>query len=868
MKKTPAWRRYLTFWRNDVVDDVDDELRFHVEMRVAEYMTRGMAEAEARGAVAERLGDVDAARAQCIEQGKLREVHARNADFVDSLRSDIRYALHSLGRAPGWTAVALLTIALGIGATTAVFRVADTLLLRPIPYRDASRVFVFRRLYNVGLNRQMSAPFSLEVVRAFREHAHSLEAAAPFRAERDQLTAGADSILVEAAMIDTAFLPLAGVHPLIGRNFTAAEVAPHGPSVMLLGEDLWRSQYGAARDVIGKVVQFSGQSTTIIGVVPASLTLPELRRGRAEAWVPFQEDLVDAVAVRLKPGVSRDAATQELAAIVKRSADDKPWWRDIRYDIRLVRPQDLLDFRQALAMLTGAVALLLLVACTNVGHLLLARGAARQRELAIRQALGAGRKRLVRQLVTEVLVIAVIGGALAMPVAWAALHLLQALRPESLVALSYVQNDRVITMSAVLAIAAGLAIGVGSALRSARRDLSLALRANASTAPTGRRLRGALVVGEIALSATLLVGALLLIHALYDLERKRLGFDATGLYSITFRPDTPGPAVSATVLGELIRQRAKGIPGMEGSAVAVSGGAAFATFETSRRAALDNAPRATGISAIGPEYFSMMGMPLVAGRTFDDGSLGRNEVIVNTTLARMLVPDGSPLGIRFRNARPIRFAKDWLTVIGVVPDVVDNLLGVPQPQIYAPIGNPNAIGPLTLYVRLRGEPSPESLTRFAASVQPSGTKPVIASVRQKIDESAAEPRFAMRVMTIFAALGVLLASIGLFGVVSYSVGQRTREIGVRMTLGATRGAIARLVVSDGIRLALLGIVVGLAGAVTGTRLIQSMLFGVSRVDPFAFGAGAVLLLAVAVVACVVPMWRATGVDPVVAVRAE
>ena len=870
MTKTPAWRRYLRFWRPDIAADVEEELRFHTEMRVAEYMARGMTEAEARGAVAERLGDVEAARAQCIEQGKLRALHARNADFVDSLRSDIRYAFRSLGRMPGWTAVALLTIALGIGATTAVFRVADTLILRPLPYPDASRVFVFRRLYDIGINRPLTAPMSLQVVRAFREYARSLEAVAPVRAERDELNAGADSILVEVAMIDTAFLPLAGVHPLIGRNFTAAEIAAHAPSVMLLGEDLWRTQYGASRDIIGKVVQFSGQSTTIIGVVPASLTLPDIRRGRAEVWVPFQEDLVDAVAVRLKPGVSRDAATQELATILKRSAVDKPWWRDMRYDIRLLKPQDLLDFRQALAMLTGAVALLLLVACTNVGHLQLARGVARQRELAIRQAIGAGRKRLVRQLVTEVLVIAVIGGGLAIPVAWAGLHLLQVLRPESLVALSHVQNDRLISVTAALAIGAGLAIGVGSALHSARRDLGLALRPNASSAPVaGRRLRGALVVGEIALSATLLVGALLLIHALYDLERKQLGFDATGLYSITFRPEMPGPAAAPTALGELIRQRAKGIPGVEGSTVALSGGAAVAAFETSTGPALDQIARDTGMSAISPEYFAMMGMPLVAGRTFDDESLARNEVIVNTTLARMLVRDGNPLGIRFRNARPIGFAKDWLTVIGVVPDVVDNLLSrAPQPQIYAPFGNPNAIGPLTLYVRLRGEPSPGSLTRFAASVQPSGTKPVIASVRQQIDISAAEPRFAMRIMTIFAALGVLLAAVGLFGVVSYTVSQRTREIGVRMTLGATRAGIARLVVGDGVRLVVIGIAVGLGGAVAATRLIQSLLFGVSRVDPFAFGAGAVLLLAVALVACVVPMWRATAVDPVIAVRSE
>jgi len=871
MTRTPAWRRYLRFWRANIAADVDDELRFHTEMRVAEYMARGMTEVEARRAVDDRLGDLDAARAECIEQGERRELHARNADILDGLRADIRYALRSLGRAPAWTAVALLTIALGIGATTAVFRVADTLIVRPMRYKDASRVFVFRRLFDIG-TRHATAPFAPVVVRAFREHAASIEAAAPIRPFHGELIAAGDSMDVEAAMIDSAFLPLAGVRPIIGRNFTAAESVPNGPAVMLLGEDLWRRQYGADPAVVGKVVQFSGQSMTIVGVVPASLALPELTRTKAAVWLPYQEDVVDAVAVRLKPGVSREAATQELTALLERAADDKPWWRDVRYQIRLVQPQDLLDFRQALLMLTGAVGLLLLVACTNVAHLLLARGAARRRELAIRHALGAGRQRLVRQLVTEVLVIAAIGGALAMPLAWAGLHLLQALRPESLVALSYVQSDRgVVTLSAVLAIGAGLAIGVGSALRSARRDLGLALRSSAAgVATTGRRLRGTLVVGEIALSATLLVGALLLIHALYALERRQLGFDASGLYRITFRGSGGAPVAPATERAQVLVARAMRMPDVERSTVAMGGFNALASFETSTRPAPNESPSATGMTAVAPDYFAVMGMPLVAGRMFDRQSSARREVIVNATLARMLSPDGSPLGVRFRNARPIAFAKEWLTVIGVVPDVVDNLLArAPEPQIYAPLDDTNgARGDLLLYLRVRGEPSAASLRRFAESVQPVGAKPVIASVREQIDHSAAEPRFAMRIMTIFAALGVVLAAIGLFGVISYTVGQRTREIGVRMTLGASRGSIAALVVGDGIRLALIGIVVGLGGAVAATRLIQSLLYGVPRLDPFAFTVGTVALLAISIVACVVPMWRATRVDPVIAMRAE
>jgi putative ABC transport system permease protein len=874
MTKTPAWRRYLRFWHANVAADVDDELRFHREMRVAEFMARGMSEDEARGAVAERLGDVASARAECIELGRVRETHARNADFLDGLSADVRYALRSLGRAPGWTAVALLTIALGVGATTAVFHVADALLVRPMPYPNASRVLVYRRLFSAE-NRQLNAPFSPSVLTAWRSDARSIEAAGAFHAMRDFMTLGADSVPVNIASVDAGFLALAGARPLLGRTFTAAETVPDGPHVIILGEDFWRYHFGASPDVLGKTVSLGGQSSTIIGVIPATLTLPEFYSGRSDVWAPYQADLVQAVAVRLRPGVPREAASEELTAILERVQVDEPWWRDMHLRNGLVRPQELLGFRNALAMLTGAVALLLLVACTNVAHLLLARGASRQRELAVRHALGAGRPRLVRQLVTETLVLAVLGGVLAVMVASAGLHLLQRMRPESLVGpLAYVRTDRgIVSMTAVLAIAAGLAIGIATALRSARRDAALALRSGMSSTPLGgRRARGALVVGEIALSATLLVGALLLVHALYDIESKQLGFDAGGLFSISFRPGRSLAEWQPAPLIEVLRARAPSIPGQLRSTVSTSLGAAFSSFETTERPApADAVPVPTAFDAVSPDYFAVMGMPLLAGRMFDPGASARHETIVNTTLARLIWPNENPLGRSFRNARPIAALKDWMTVIGVVPDVVDNLLAsAPQPRVYLPMdpAMTTRLGIVTFSVRLRDDVPASSLLHFAASVQPSGSKPLIESVKEKIDRSAAEPRFAMRLMIVFALLGVVLAAIGLYGVIAYSVGQRTREIGVRMTLGATRGSIAKLVVGDGIRLALIGIAVGLAGATAATRLIQSSLYGVSQFDPFSFAVGAVVLLAVAVVACVVPMWRATGVDPVIAVRAD
>ena len=850
-----------------------------MEMRVEEYVARGMSEEDARRAVTARFGDADAARAECVALGQVRETHARRANFLDELRSDVRFALRSLGRSPGWTSVALLTIALGVGATTTVFSVADALLVRPSPYRDASRVFVIRREFTIdGHTAFASMPIS--AVREWRSSARTIEGVAPFSRYAGQLGSGSSAVTVRAALIDTGFLAFAGAHPLIGRNFTADEMTPGGPGAVLLGENFWRREYGASRDAIGKVVQIGERSSTIIGVVPASLSIPDFRAERADVLMPLSTSpntRIPGMLVRLKPGVSADAATADIDAIFKRSVVE-PRVMPMPMRLHVTRPQDGLEIRQALLMLSGAVALLLLVACTNVAHLLLARGVARQRELAVRHALGAGRGRLIRQLVTECLVLAGIGGTLAVFVGWAGLHVLAAARPANVVALSYVSTDRgILSITSVLAIVCGLAIGLLSSLRSAHSDLGATLRAGTSSTPiTGRRLRGSLVVGEVAFSATLLVGALLLIHAVFDLQRTPLGFDARGMYAASFSlSDDEAPAARAS-FAMMLRERAAHLPGVERvtlAAAAPSGlGMRFVmAFETPERPASGDASGSTALNFVAPDYFAMMGIPLVAGRTFDEGSLTRGEVIVSKTVAEQLWPSGNAVGKRFRNAvsRPGQPIEPWQTVIGVVPDVVQSLIeDTAQPELYRPLEAAGTMAGLALIVRFREDAPATPLGDLVTSLRPNRAGTVLHNVREEIDQSMAEPRFTMLVLVIFAALGVVLAAIGLFGVISYSVSQRTREIGVRMTLGATRSSIARLVVGDGIRLAVLGIGVGLLGAIAATRLIQGLLYRVSPLDPFSFGLGALLLLVVSVAACVIPMLRATGVDPAIAVRCE
>jgi len=395
----------------------------------------------------------------------------------------------------------------------------------------------------------------------------------------------------------------------------------------------------------------------------------------------------------------------------------------------------------------------------------------------------------------------------------------------------------------------------------------------------GRRLRSSLVVAEVALSATLLVGALLLIHAVFDLQRADLGFDARGLYGVSLSMPRGMPPAERTAAVEALRDRLAAAPGVSSAIQTgrVPGGPGFtaiAAYETPEHPlSPQEANGGTELYDVPPEYFAMMRMPLLAGRTFDGGSRAANEVVVSRSLARQISPDGNVVGRRFRNAVSRSRGPDepWQTVIGIVPDVITSLTSHDvNAQLYRPLvtTGPGSGGNASLLVRLSGPDAVTRLRQLVAPASPGNTPAEIVNVRDRIEASLAEPLFVMRILAAFAALGVALAAIGLFGVISYSVGQRTREIGVRMTLGATRASIARLVIGDGIRLALAGVVIGLLGAGAATRLVQNLLYGVSRFDPFSFGLGSVVLLAVAFVACVVPTLRATGVDPVVAVRAE
>lgn len=799
--------------------------------------------------------------------------------------ADAAFALRSFRRSPGWTLVTLVTIALGVGASTAVFSVADTFLVRPLDYRDASRVYAVA-LKGMIPRGTITLPLPTDVVRAWPSDTRTIEDVTTFGPGPDAILRGdLEDVELTTGAIDVNFLAFSGARPIIGRGFTVEETTPNGPGAVLLGEDFWRRHMGGSAEVLGRALPLElggvpeSRLRTVVGVMPSSVRLPDFKLERPDVWLPFAGSAgakVRHIAVRLKPGVAPELVSEELTGLVERSGAIDAQDLALRPQIRLTRPQDALPFRQALLLLTGAVALLLLIACSNVSHLLLQRGLTRERELAARLALGAHRGRLVRQLVTESALIALAGGALAALVGWGALELLAALRPANEPALTYLSTTSgVIPLAAGTAIAIGLIVGALGALHSVHGRLGESLRSGGSSTPRAHgRVRATLVVGQVALSVSLLLGAIVLTRTVIDYGRVRLGFDPRDVHAISFgnrdlnAAQSPEriAAMAATIRAEA--ERTLGPRDLTIAATATTGWSFASAFEDRERIGSVGPAGVTGINFVAPDYFAVLRMPLLAGRTFDVGSGGRDEVIVNQTLARQLAENGDALGrqYRFRAARA-GVAEPWQTVIGVVPDMItDRLAGEPQPMLYRPYPG-DAIG-TTLIVRL---PSPEAgivLRRLAKSVQSDALRWNLVSVNERIEQTTAGPRFTMAVLVLFAGSGVLLAAIGLFGVLSYNVGVRTREIGIRVAFGAPRRSVAGLVLRDAIGQVVLGTALGLLGGAALGRLAQVSFYDAAASDMTSFAVAAASMLIVSLVACISPLFRAMRVDPAVALRSE
>ena len=879
--RAATWRRYLRFWGPRAEADVDDELAFHIDMRARDYMQRGMSEAEALRAATRRLGDLVQARAECIAITSRRERRMTRAQVIDAFVHDVRFAWRTLGRQKGWTAVAVITLALGIGANTAVFSVVNTLLLHPLPYPNADRIaFVYlepTRGNTTGMSVMVTP--GMEVIRAWKENARSFEAFEPYMNEdRSLRTTDGAPTSVNVASVLPSFSEFTGTKPTIGRVFTSRDVSD-GARVALLSEPFWRGRYGSNPAIVGKPITLDDQVYTVIGVMPVGYRLPQLDESVSDVWLPLdlRNDSLAAQSVgRLRPAVTLAAAKRELDTIYARVSEKPKALETGEFGVKLTAPSELVSFRQSLLLLSIAVALVLLIACGNVAHLLLAKTAARQRELAIRAAMGASRSRIVRQLLTESLLLAVAGCVGGLLVGWVGLKALLAIRPDSLAELAEARMDgTTLLVTAALAALTGIIVGFLGTLQTARFSANDALKAGAISASQSRRqrrLRSVLVVSEMAVSTVLLVGATLLIRSIMHLQTIDPGFDTSRLYAVQLplRKQYPEVAARQAFLADLT-QRMRHVSGVEGLTIST----AVPPWRSFLIGALqlegDPLPPSGTTSFIDynriePDYFRFMGIKLIEGSTITDTSKAAGQVVVNAGFAKKYWPQGSALGHRIRVA--YNRQGDWKTIVGVVSDALTSgLMGdASRPMMYLP-STESSQGAILIRVAPNADPIP-SLRALVAQADPRLPSVTVTNVESVMQRSIARPRFTMTLLVTFTVLALVLAAVGLYGVMAYAVAQQTREIGIRIALGATRSTIASSVLRRGVLMAAGGAVVGAVGARWASKLLESMLYGVGRTDPLSFAIGVAVLLATALAACLVPVRRAVAVDPLISIRAD
>jgi putative ABC transport system permease protein len=869
-------RRYLRFWGPRAAADVDEELQFHIEMRIRDAMARGLSEAEARVATARRLGDLALARSECVASTSRRERRMTRALLIDALLQDLRFGVRTLGRQKAWTAVGVLTLALGIGANTAMFSVVNNLMLHPLQYPNASRLAVVFQQPSNANNTGMRVIVTVDphTARSWQEGTRLFEDLQPYNSTELTLQprTGASAMIQTAAVLP-GFAKFAGQGPLVGRNFTDADIAAQ-LKVVILGEAFWRQRFGSDPRIVGQSMTLNGSPYEIIGVMPAAFQLPALIQEATDVWLPL--NLNDAglglsIVGRLRRGATYVQAARELDSLSARAnSAAKP-----AFTASVVPPSQLVRFHDSLLLLTSAVALVLIIACANVAHLLLARGAARQRELAIRAALGAGGGRLLRQLITESLVLAAAGCVAGVFVGWIGLRLLISLRPDSMSQLSSAHMDATtLVVSVAVSLVTGLVFGLVGASQSSRLSSHEVLKAGALTASHGRphtRLRSALVITEMALSMTLLVGATLLVRSVVHLQLSNPGFEPAGLYAITpkFPAWAHSTAESRAAFVSEITERARSVAGVE----AITRASAMVPTRNFQIGALEiegETPPPRGstsfidVNDVSPNFFRVMGIRMLEGSTFTDTSAHSDQIVINEGMAKKHWPQGSAIGHLLRVSYDGKGV--WKTIVGVVNDATigGRMVERSQPMMYLA-----ASGEFTPELVLRVKPGTKPMAAFRALVanaDPRLPPPEITNIESAMANSIAGQRFTMLVLTVFTMFAVLLAAIGLYGVMAYAVAQRTREIGIRIALGATRRNIARAVLKQGLMLGVAGIVVGSVASHWATKLLQDMLAGVTVADPLSFAIAALVLLSTIMIACVVPMRRAVAVEPMVAIR--
>jgi predicted permease len=870
--------RRRTTWERDV----EDEIMLHLSLRAEQLAAHGLPAHAARDEAIRRFGPLNESRAQLLAAAREREERMRHTEFVADLRQDVTFAFRRLRREKGWTTVAITTLALGIAATTAVWSAASTLLLHPLPYPNARRIVIVNlqptQKVHTAVEVIVSPP--VPVVRAWREHSTAFEALEPVGNSSALLRSAGEATELSTAKVLPSFLSFAGQKPLLGHNFTRDEIDTKSP-VVLLGEGFWRSRYGASPTIVGSTIVLDDSPYRVIGVMPSTLQIPRVGDAAPDVWLPLdmsEPNQRTGVRVfgRLKPGVATDVARKELDTLAARSGVYAPG--TMAFVAVLMPPGRTVSFRDSLLLLSGAVALVLLVACANVAHLMVARAVVRQRELAIRSALGAGRSRLLRQLLTESVILTCLGATLGIALGFAGLKALIALRPSSLSQLQAAHADWltfgvIVAISVVSAVFFGLVAALYPHSGSGMGETLKAGSVSSSPARQGDRLRSLLVVSEMAMSAMLLIGATLLIRTVVNMQNFDLGFDPKNLYAVQIDlPNGHYPSAAAKDAAiARVQARLARVPGIQSTAVSsvmLSGwSASIGALEVEGEpTASSSATSFIPVNKVSIGFFRTIGARIVDGRGITDTSSTSKEVVVNAGFARRHWSGRSAVGHRIR----ISFqghGEDWMTIVGVVGDI---MTGGPTSENSAPVlyvTRTESERP-ALFVRTDGNAStPAGILAAARSLHPQ-LPPRLQTAQSIVKDAIAAPKFIMMLLTLFTVLALVLACIGLYGVMAYSVAQRTREIGIRMALGASGSSIARTIITRGAALGGAGAIVGLVLAYWGTRIIQGSLFGISRLDAPSFVVGALLLMVSAVAACVAPTRRAVAVDPITAIRAD
>jgi len=876
-------------WRVPLNQEVDEELAFHLEMRTRELIARGVDAATARDQARSRLGDVARLKRTCVDIGRKRDREMRLTQWIDEFRDDIRFAVRQLKTAPGFTCVAAVTLALGIGANSAMFALADATLLRALPYAEPDRLVMIRERSATG-GPMAVAPLNMrdwiEQNRTFEKMAAiSLGlGGGPMLAAPDGTTES-----VERQFVSGGFFGLLGVKPVAGRTFLPADEGPR-PSSVVLGEGLWRTRFGGDLSLIGRDLRVNGQPHTVVGVVPDNVRfarpasiwtlLPELS-------VFKQRDLrMFEVVGRLKRGVTLEAAQADLSVIADRLAREHPDTnKGLGVTIVALRTGIIgSELQRTAVFLLGVVGFVLLMCCANVANLLLARASARGRELAVRSALGAGRARIVRQLLTESLVLAALGGLLGVGVGAAILQAAPAFIPAGLLppAVTLTFDGRVVTFCAAAALAVGVLFGLMPAWQATSSSPVHAIAADSRSITHGARgFRAVLASGEVAAAVLLLCGAGLLLRTMLVLGSFDTGYRADGNSVLTLDfsvPQARYPSAQALLhFYDNVEREVSALPGIRSAGWASSlpwGSTELGRwpFDIVGDAPLAPADRQSAdVSVASPGYFRTLDIRIVAGRPFTerDTSTTTPVCIVNEAFARRYLHGRNPIGARV-DIRPKMLG--WTAakeIVGVArqvkgqPDESADLL-----QVYVPLAQ-SPIGDVFLVVRSAAGP-PEALAPAirAAVTRHDANVPVrrFRTVDDLAGEATARYRFRAILAATFAGLALLLAMVGVFGVLAYSVQQRRREFGVRIALGATTGNVLALVLASASKVIALGAVIGLVGAAALSRSISTFLFGVRPLDPLTFGSVAIVLAVTATIATVGPALRATRVDPVVAFR--